>query len=106
MPLYLWKVSYTADGTKGLIKDGGSKRRDFVKQMIERLGGKLHAFYYALGDADVVGIAELPDQATAMALSMTVSGSGAAKLQTTPLVTPDEVDAAVKKQVGYRPPGA
>ena len=49
MPLYLWKVSYTPDGTKGLTKDGGSKRRDFVKGMVEKLGGKLHSFYYALG---------------------------------------------------------
>jgi uncharacterized protein with GYD domain len=106
MPLYLWKVSYTPEGTKGLIKDGGSKRRDFVKQMVEKLGGKVHAFYYALGDADVVGIAEFPDQATAMALSLTVNGSGAAQLRTTLLVTPEEVDAAAKKQVGYRPPGA
>ena len=106
MPLYLWKVSYSPDGTKGLIKDGGTKRRDFVKQMVERLGGKVHAFYFALGDADVVGISEFPDQATAMALSLAVNGSGAAQLRTTLLITPEEVDAAAKKQVGYRAPGA
>ncbi len=106
MPLYLWRVSYTPEGTKGLIKDGGTKRRDFVKQMVEKLGGKVHAFYYALGDADVVGIAEFPDQATAMALSLSVNGSGAAQLHSTVLVTPEEMDAATKKQVGYRPPGA
>jgi uncharacterized protein with GYD domain len=106
MPLYLWKVSYSPDGTKGLIKDGGTKRRDFVKQMVERLGGKVHSFYFALGDADVVGIAEFPDQATAMALSLAVNGSGAAQLRTTLLITPEEVDAAAKKQVGYRAPGA
>ena len=105
MPLYLWKVSYTPDGTKGLTKDGGSKRRDFVKGMVEKLGGKLHSFYYALGDADVVGIAEFTDQATAMAMSMAVNASGAARLQSTVLVTPEEMDAATKKQVGYRPPG-
>ena len=106
MPLYLWQVSYSPDGTKGLIKDGGTKRRDFVKQMVERLGGKVHAFYFALGDADVVGISEFPDQATAMALSLAVNGSGAAQLRTTLLITPEEVDAAAKKQVGYRAPGA
>jgi uncharacterized protein with GYD domain len=106
MPLYLWKVSYSPDGTKGLIKDGGTKRRDFVKQMVERLGGKVHSFYFALGDADVVGISEFPDQATAMALSLAVNGSGAAQLRTTLLITPEEVDAAAKKQVGYRAPGA
>jgi uncharacterized protein with GYD domain len=106
MALYLWQASYTAEGTKGLIKDGGSKRRDFVKQMIERLGGKMHAFYYCFGDSDVVGITEFPDEASALALSMAVNASGAVTLRSTQLLAPDVVDAAAKKQVGYRPPGA
>lgn len=105
MPLYLWQASYTPDGTKGLIKDGGTKRRDFVKQMVERLGGRLHAFYFAFGDVDVVGIAEFPDQATAMALSLAVNASGAVEFRSTTLVTPEEVDTAARKQIGYRPPG-
>lgn len=106
MPLYLWKVSYTPEGTKGLIKDGGTKRRDFVKQLIDKAGGKMHSFYYALGDADVVGITEFPDHATALAMSLAVNGSGAAQLQSTLLITPEEMDAATRKQIGYRPPGA
>jgi uncharacterized protein with GYD domain len=106
MPVYLWEASYTADGTKGLIKDGGTKRREFVKQMIEKLGGRLHSFYFAFGDADVVGIAEFPDQTSAMALSLAVNASGVVHFHSTTLVTPEEVDAATKKQVGYRPPGA
>jgi uncharacterized protein with GYD domain len=106
MPLYLWQASYTAEGTKGLIKDGGSKRRDFIKQMTERLGGKLHAFYDSFGDSDVVGITEFPDEASALALSLAVNASGAATLRSTQLISPDVVDAASKKQVGYRAPGA
>jgi uncharacterized protein with GYD domain len=106
MPLYLWQASYTAEGTKGLIKDGGSKRRDFIKQMTERLGGKLHAFYYSFGDSDVVGITEFPDDASALAMSMAVNASGAVTLRSTQLLSPEVVDAAAKKQVGYRAPGA
>jgi uncharacterized protein with GYD domain len=106
MPLYLWQASYTAEGTKGLVKDGGSKRREFIKQMVEKLGGKLHAFYYSFGDADVVGITEFPDEASALALSMAVNSSGAATLRSMPLISPDVVDAAAKKPVGYRAPGA
>jgi uncharacterized protein with GYD domain len=106
MPLYLWEASYTAEGTKGLIKDGGTKRREFVKQTIEKLGGRLHAFYFAFGKADAVGIVEFPDQTTAMALSLAVNGSGVVHFHSTTLVTPEEMDAATKKQVGYRPPGA
>jgi len=106
MPMYLWRGSYTADGAKGLMKDGGTKRRTAVQQMVERAGGKLHAFYFAIGDADVYGIAEFPDAASAVAVSLAVNGSGAVNLQSTLLLSPEEFDAATKKSVGYRPPGA
>ena len=97
MPTYLWRGSYTAEGVKGLAKDGGSKRRSAVQQMVEKAGGKLHSFYFALGDADVFGIAEFPDVATALAVSATVNASGMVRLTSTQLVTPEEFDAATKK---------
>jgi uncharacterized protein with GYD domain len=106
VPAYLWRGSYTAEGAKGLAKDGGSKRRDTVTQMVEKAGGKMIAFYFALGDADVVGITEFPDAATAAAVSLAVNSSGLVNLHTTALLTPQEMDAATKKSIGYRPPGA
>jgi uncharacterized protein with GYD domain len=106
MPLYLWQVSYSAEGVKGLVKEGGSKRRQVVTQMVEKSGGKLHAFYYALGESDLIGIAEFPDHATALAVSMAVNSAGAAQLRTTLLLPAEEVDAAAKKTIGYRPPGS
>ena len=106
MPTYLWSASYTAEGTRGLLKDGGSKRRAAVQQMVEKVGGKLLAFYYAFGEGDVYAIAEFPDAIAAAALSLTVNASGAVQLRTTALITPEEVDAAAKKSVAYRPPGA
>lgn len=106
MALYMLSGSYTAEGTKGLLKDGGSKRRAVVQKMVEQVGGKLHAFYYALGDDDVYVIAELPDQATAVAMSLVVNASGAVQLKTTMLMTPEEMDAAAKKSIGYQAPGA
>ena len=106
MPLYLWEANYTAEGTKGLLKEGGTKRRAAVQQAVEKAGGKLHAFYYAFGKTDVFGIAEFPDHATAAAVSMAVNATGLATLRSTPLVTAEEMDAAAKKTVSYRPPGA
>ncbi len=106
MPTYLWQGSYTSEGAKGLAKDGGTKRRAAVKQMVEQSGGKLHAFYFALGESDVYGIAEFPDTATAVAVSLAVNGSGAVHLKTTALLSPEDFDAATKKSVSYRPPGA
>lgn len=106
MPTYLWRASYTTDGVKGLIKDGGTKRRAAVQQAIEQAGGKLHAFYFALGEADVFSIAEFPDVATAVAVSVAVNASGVVHLSSTLLVSPEEVDAAVKKSIAYKAPGA
>jgi uncharacterized protein with GYD domain len=106
VPFYLWQASYTLEGVKGLKKDGGSKRRDVVRQMVEKAGGKLHSFYFAFGDADVYGVAEFPDQASAVALSLAVNASGAVNFRSTVLVSPEEMDAAVKKTVTYSPPGA
>lgn len=106
MALYMLRGSYTAEGTKGLLKDGGSKRRAVVQQMVDKVGGKLHGLYYALGEDDVYAIAELPDQATAVAMSLVVNASGAVHLKTTALMTPEEMDAAAKKSISYTAPGA
>ena len=105
MPKYLVQASYTSEGTKGLLKDGGTKRRVAVEQMVSGLGGKLEAIYYAFGDADAYVIVEAPDNVTAAAVSLAVNASGAVSLKTTPLLTPEEIDQAAKKSVNYRPPG-
>ena len=105
MPKYLLEASYTADGAKGLAKEGGSSRRKMVTDMVTAVNGKVEAFYYAFGDADVYIIAEMPDTVTAAALSLAVNQSGAVNLKTRILMTPEEMDQAAKKAVGYRPPG-
>ncbi len=50
MPKYLCNVSYTAEGIKGLAREGGSARRAAVEKLIGDLGGKLEAFYFAFGE--------------------------------------------------------
>jgi uncharacterized protein with GYD domain len=106
MPKFLIKASYNPDGVRGLIKEGGSKRRAVVQKLIEGAGGKLEAFYYAFGTDDAVIIADLPDASSGIAISLTVNATGAVRLSTTPLITPEEIDAASKKTVDYRMPGA
>ncbi|MGH8709851.1 MAG: GYD domain-containing protein [Burkholderiales bacterium] len=106
MAKYLIKVSYTVEGTKGLLKEGGSSRRAAVAQMIQGMGGKLEAFYFAFGEPDVFAIMDVPDAAAAAAISLVVNSKGAAQVSTTPLITPEEIDAACKKSVTYRAPGA
>ncbi len=105
MPKYLIRASYTQEGVKGLLKEGGTSRRATVEQVIKGMGGTLEAFYYAFGEDDVFVIAELPDNASTAALSLAVGASGTVKLNTTVLLTPEEMDQATKKTVNYRPPG-
>ncbi len=105
MPKYLVQASYTTEGTKGLLKDGGTKRRAAVEDLMKGLGGKVEAFYYAFGDTDVYAIVEGPDNVTAAAVSLAINASGAVSQKTTPLLTPEEIDQATKKSVSYRPPG-
>ena len=105
MPKYLLQVSYTAEGVKGVLKDGGSKRRAAARTLVESLGGKLEALYYAFGDTDVIAIADMPDNASAAAASLTIGASGIVTAKTTVLVTPEDIDLAVKKVGSYTPPG-
>jgi uncharacterized protein with GYD domain len=106
MTRYLLRVSYTAEGVRGVLKEGGSSRRALVDGMIKGLGGVLDGFYYAFGEDDVYAIAQLPDNVTAAAVSLAVSAAGTARSNVVVLLTPEEVDAATKKSVAYRAPGA
>lgn len=105
MAKYLWQVSYTTEGLKGLVKEGGSSRVAAIKKLAESRGGKVEAFYFAFGDDDVYLIADLPSNVEASAISLAVGASGAASIKTVVLLTAEEVDSATKIDVGYRPPG-
>jgi uncharacterized protein with GYD domain len=105
MPRYMFQASYTRKGMKGVLEEGGTARREMVEKLVANLGGTVETFYFAFGDDDVYIIAEFPDNATAAAVSMTVGASGAVGAKTVVLLTPEEVDAAAKKTVDYRPPG-
>jgi len=105
MPKYLFHGSYTQEGLKGFLKEGGSKRREATKQLIESVGGTLESYYFAFGDYDFYLIAEVPDNVSAAAGSLIANASGAVKVKTVVLLTPEEVDQVAKTTVEYRPPG-
>lgn len=107
MAKYLIKASYTVEGTKGLIKGGGgTARRAAIQQMMQGLGGKLEAFYYAFGDDDAYVLVDAPDNVTVAAVSLAVNAAGGAATKTVVLMTPEEMDQAAKKTVNYRAPGS
>ncbi len=102
---YLIKANYVGEGLKGLLKEGGTSRRAVVEKMVNSMGGKLEAFYYAFGETDLYAIVDMPDNVSTAAFNLTVAASGAVSLNATILMTPEEIDQAVKKSPSYRPPG-
>ena len=106
MPKYLFQADYNAQGTAGLLSEGGSGRRAMFEEMFAGLGGTIESFYYAFGREDLYMIVDLPDDAAAVAASLNASAAGAITFGATVLITPETVDEAVSRNVTYRPPGA
>lgn len=106
MPKFMIKASYNTEGARGLMKEGGTARRAAVQKLAESLGGSIESFYFAFGENDAYVIGEFPDTATVLAVSLAVNASGAVHVSTVPLIAPEDVDAASKKGVKYRAPGA
>lgn len=105
MANYMFRTRYTRSGLEGLLREGGTGRRAALSQTIEGMGGKLEGFYYAMGDDDLILIAEIPDQTTAAAIALNIAAAGALEVSTTVLVSPETIDEAVNKSVPYRLPG-
>ena len=105
MAKYLMQASYTTEGLKGLFKDGGSRRREDLGRAVKELGGSIESFYYAFGQEDVYSVLDMPDNVSTAALALVITASGAARIKTVVLLTPEEIDQATSRQFGYRPPG-
>jgi uncharacterized protein with GYD domain len=94
---YLIQASYTTDAWAKMVKSPAD-RSAALKALTEKLGGKLEAFYFAFGDADVVAILDVPDQQTAVTAALAAAAAGHLKsLKTTPLVSNADAMAAMKK---------
>ena len=105
MAKYLIQASYSPEGMKGVLKEGGSSRRTLVEKLVANMGGTLESFYFAFGENDVYGICDLPSNADMAAFAMTIGATGAVSINTTVLLSPEEVDEATNKVVEYRAPG-
>ncbi len=106
MAKYLFSGSYTAEGAKGVLAEGGTGRRKATDKIVESLGGTVEAYYFGFGGNDFYLIADLPGHAEAVAGALTGAASGAMRIETTVLLTPEDIDAAVKLSPDYRAPGA
>ena len=109
MPHYLLRWQFKDSTAKALV-DKPQDRTKPATALIEGFGGKMHCYYFALGDYDGLGIAEFPDNTSATACSMRAASTGSfARFETTALITAQEAEAAMKMakaaKVAYKAPG-
>jgi uncharacterized protein with GYD domain len=83
MGKYLFHGTYTPQGLGGVIKEGGTSRQRAVPSLAESIGGRLESFHFAFGK----------------------DSFHAASVTNTVLLTPEQVDTAVKRSPSYRAPG-
>lgn len=106
MAFYMFRASYTQQGIQGVMKEGAASRIATVSALAASVGGRIECAYWAFGDDDFIAIAELPDNAAAMAIAATVGASGSVSVKTTVLLTAAETDEAFARRAAYRAPGA
>ncbi|MGH8972839.1 MAG: GYD domain-containing protein [Acidimicrobiia bacterium] len=105
MPKFLLRGSYTVDGANRLVEQGGSKRRQQVEEAVNAAGGRLEALYWALGEDDVILIADVPTTTAMAALSLASASAGLIRPKTVMLMTAEEVDEAARQSGDIRAPG-
>ncbi len=110
MAYYMIRASLSVESWKALVANP-QDRSIPVAQLCEQHGCKLHNYFFALGEHDVVAIIEATDDKTAMAFAMGVVSSGAVSgIQTTVLVPASEAVEVMRKagEVAgtYQPPSA
>lgn len=89
----------------GLLAEGGSKHIEAAKQALTSVGGTLETFYFSFGGEDFYIIVNLPDDVSAMSVTLAGNPSATFRIQGMALLAPEEMDRAVKMSVDFHPPG-
>ena len=105
MSKYLIEATYTAEGVRGLRENNADARTAVLKKALRALDGQLECAYWCLGERDAIAIVELPNSVAATAFSATITASGLVRTTTTPLLTAEELDAALSRYIDYIAPG-
>lgn len=106
MARYLITGSYTSQGAKGVLAEGGSGRVAAVTKLLESVGGRVESFDFAFGSEDFYVLVEAPSAEAVAAASVLVGASGGAETRVIVLLTAEQLDAAAKLSPTYRAPGA
>ncbi|WP_026275366.1 GYD domain-containing protein [Salinispora tropica] len=103
--MFLAIATYTTQGVSGLGTEGGTRRAEVVRALIENSGGRVESLYFSFGKHDVYVLCDLRDNVVAAALSLAVRAAGVGETIMVPLLTPEDIDEAAKLPVTYEAPG-
>lgn len=97
MALYMIQFTYTPEAWAALVKNPQDRSAP-VKELGQKLGGRLVGFYYCFGEYDGVVLIEAPDDNAAIAASLAAVAPGHIKaIKTTKLFTVEETMEAMRK---------
>jgi len=80
MPTYVTLLRFTQKGIEAIRE--GPARLDAAKEAYRAAGAKLKEFYLVTGKYDAVVVAEVPDEETAVKLSLAISAKGNVRIET------------------------
>ena len=103
MTRYMALFSLTGDALARSMENPEDRRAPVAKAM-EAAGGKLIDYYWMFGQYDGFAVLECPDSATAAAVSLAVTSSGAFKhFETHELIPADDLVRILNKAKSLRP---
>jgi uncharacterized protein with GYD domain len=97
MAFYMIQGAYTVEAIATMAKNP-QDRSVPVRELVQKIGGRLISFYFCFGEYDVVVLVELPDDSAATAVAMAAISPGHLKAyKTTKLFTVEETMEAMRK---------
>ena len=105
MSLYMTQFAYTSEAWKALVKNPEDRGRVF-SELVEKMGGRLIALYYCMGEYDGLVIYEAPDESTAAATILSAVAPGHLRTtKTTVLMSVEDTMVAMHQAKAEAYPG-
>ena len=104
MPKYQFQASHSVEGLQGLLKDGGTRRREAIERLMNGMVGSLEAFYSAFGDSAYMSSRTFPTRCLPPQ-SLSIRSIRRRERQDHRAPDPGAVGEAVGRTVDWQPPG-
>ncbi len=80
MTTYVMLASWTEQGMRNAKES--ARRLDTAKQVLKDMGGEFKSFFLTMGDYDMIGVYEAPDDAVAARVSLQLGMLGNVRTRT------------------------